>query len=245
MPAQTNENLPYRDRRHAGNVLADALTDTLGNAHHARLPTGDQANQDNLIVLALPRGGVPVAAVVAERLGAALDLILVRKLGLPGYEELAMGAIASGGARVLNKDVLSLHRVTEEAIERVAEKEGRELRRREQAYRGDRPFPRLSNRDVILVDDGLATGATMRAAIEVVRKQSPRRLIVAVPVAPRSTLESLAREVDELICPGVPDSFRAIGLWYQNFAQTSDEEVRELLGQAWQREGQPAANGQA
>lgn len=224
MPINTYDKLPYRDRTEAGNVLADALS--------------DYASKDDVIVLALPRGGVPVAAVIAERLGAALDLILVRKLGLPGYEELAMGAIASGGARVLNKDVLSLHRVTEEAIERVAEKEGRELRRREQAYRGDRPFPRLSNRDVILVDDGLATGATMRAAIEVVRKQSPRQLVVAVPVAPHSTVETMSTEVDEMVCPAVPESFRAIGLWYQNFGQTSDEEVRELLAKAWQRDSE-------
>lgn len=222
MATPTYENLPYRDRTEAGTVLADALSAYAGK--------GDP------IVLALPRGGVPVAAVIAEKLDAALDLILVRKLGLPGYEELAMGAIASGGARVLNKDVLSLHQVSEEAIDRVAEKEGRELRRREQAYRGDRPSPRLSNRDVILVDDGLATGATMRAAIEVVRKESPRNLVVAVPVAPHSTVESLTQEVDEMVCPAVPESFRAIGLWYADFGQTSDEEVRDLLGKAWERE---------
>lgn len=217
--------LPYANRLEAGKILADSLSEYAGL----------DAVEDETLVLALPRGGVPVAAVIAERLGADLDLILVRKLGLPGYEELAMGAIASGNTRVLNKDVLDLHQVTEEAIDRVATKEGRELRRREEAYRGDRPFPELAGRRVILVDDGLATGATMRAAIEVVRKKEPREIILAVPVAPRSTIESMRDDVDRVVCPATPEPFMAIGRWYRDFGQTSDEEVRELLGKAWQR----------
>ena len=222
----TDVNLPYANRVEAGNILAEQLEEYAGL----------DAPNDETIVLALPRGGVPVAAVIADRLGAALDLILVRKLGLPGYEELAMGAIASGNTRVLNKDVLSLHQVTEQAIDRVATREGKELHRREEAYRGNRPFPELVNRRVILVDDGLATGATMRAAIQVVHKKDPREIILAVPVAPISAIEALQDEVDRVVCPATPEPFMAIGRWYQDFGQTSDEEVRQLLSTAWRHD---------
>ncbi|TDO16714.1 MULTISPECIES: phosphoribosyltransferase [Halomonas] len=210
--------IPYADRHQAGNILADELK--------------EYADQRQVIVLALPRGGVPVGAVIAAALGAPLDVILVRKLGLPGHEELAMGAIATGNARVMNDDVLRFKRVSESAIERVVEKERKELERREKTYRGDRPLPNLEGRTVILVDDGLATGATMRAAIQVVRQQSPEKIVMAVPVAPRDTLERMREEADEVVCPAVPSSFMGIGQWYQDFGQTSDQEVKNLLEQA-------------
>lgn len=206
---------PYADRNQAGKVLADELK--------------DYADDSQVIVLALPRGGVPVGAIIAEALGAPLDVILVRKLGLPGHEELAMGAIATGNARVMNEDVVRLERVSESAIERVFEKERKELERREKTYRGDRPLPDLEGRTVILVDDGLATGATMRAAIQVVRQQSPGKIVMAVPVAPRDTLEKMREEADEVVCPSVPSSFMGIGQWYRDFGQTSDQEVKDLL----------------
>lgn len=209
---------PYADRHQAGKILADELK--------------DYADESQVIVLALPRGGVPVGAIIAEALDAPLDVILVRKLGLPGHEELAMGAIATGNARVMNDDVLRFERVSESAIERVVEKERKELERREKTYRGDRPLPDLEGRTVILVDDGLATGATMRAAIQVVRQQSPGKIVMAVPVAPRDTLEKMREEADEVVCPSVPSSFMGIGQWYQDFGQTSDQEVKDLLEQA-------------
>lgn len=215
-------SLPYHNRTDAGEILADHLR--------------DYAGRTDTIVLALPRGGVPVAAVVADKIGAGLDLILVRKLGLPGYEEFAMGAIASGGVQVMNDDMLVRHQVPEEAIDRVVARESAELQRREQAYRGDRPPPDLGDRCVMLVDDGLATGSTMRAAIQVVRTQAPREVVLAVPVAPPTTVEKLRREVDKVICPATPESFMAIGRWYRDFTQTSDETVRELLARAWARE---------
>lgn len=211
--------LPYTDRTEAARVLAQSLT------HYA--------GRSEVIVLGLPRGGVPIAAAVAQTLGAALDLMLVRKLGLPGREELAMGAIASGGLRVLNPEVVEKLEVSEEVIEQVAATEGRELRRRERAYRGERPAPNLTGRCVILVDDGLATGATMRAAIAVIRQQQPARLVVAVPVAPPTTIAALQQEVDEVVCPATPEPFFGIGKWYDDFTQVTDEEVRTLLERAW------------
>tara|TARA_R100000322_G_scaffold133618_1_gene89621 strand:+ start:1619 stop:2329 length:711 start_codon:yes stop_codon:yes gene_type:complete len=234
--------LPYKNRTEAGEVLAEQLAaDRFGpewdrewDKEQDKSRAKEQENRP--IVLALPRGGVPVAAVVARKLQADLDLILVRKLGLPGYEEFAMGAIASGGVRVLNDAVLSMHRVSAEAIDQVARKEGDELKRRESAYRGDRPLPKLQGRHVILVDDGLATGATMRAAIEVVRRASPASITLAVPLAPASTLAEMKTDVDDIVCPATPEPFRAIGCWYRDFGQTTDKEVQDLLSQAWQQE---------
>lgn len=226
---QNTEALPYKDRAEAGRILAEALA-----AYSAR----DSGNGHDLYVLALPRGGVPVAAKVSEKLGAGLDLILVRKLGLPGHEEFAMGAIASGNTQVMNEDVLAYRNISPEAIDQVVARERTELNRREEVYRGSRPFPDLAGRRVILVDDGLATGATMRAAVEVVRAQLPRQLIVAVPVAPASTLQALRADVDDVVCPATPEPFLAIGRWYRDFGQTSDEEVQDLLAKAWQEEQQ-------
>jgi putative phosphoribosyl transferase len=211
--------LPIANREVAGQALAEAL-------HVYR-------DRDDVIVLALPRGGVPVALEVANALGAQLDLMLVRKLGTPGQKELAMGAIASGGGRVMNEDVVRALAISRQAIERVAEKEGRELKRREQLYRGDRPWPDLAGRYVILVDDGLATGATMRAAVEAVRAQEPAHIVVAVPVAPVDTIALLREQVDEVVCLAEPHPFQAIGLWYTDFSQVSDEDVRYMLGVAW------------
>src|SRR5690606_6850773 len=172
---------------------------------------------------------VPVGAEVARALGAPLDVLVVRKLGLPGQEELAMGAIASGGVRVLNEEVVSLTGVPREVIDRVAEEEGRELERREAAYRGDRPPPDVAGRTVILVDDGIATGSTLRAAVEALRKQGPARIVVAVPTAPKAACEALGEVADEVICVTTPEPFFAISLSYRSFPQMSDEEVREIL----------------
>jgi len=208
-------DLPIPDRRAAGQVLADALR--------------KYAGRDDLIVLALPRGGVPVAAEVARALAAPLDVMLVRKLGLPGHPELAMGAIASGGARVMNDEVVRRAMVSADAIDAVVEKESRELERRERVYRGDRPWPDLQDRCVILVDDGLATGATMRAAVEAVKTQRPQCVVVAVPVAPPETVHELESLVDEVVCPLQPESFMAIGQWYRDFRQVPDAEVLALL----------------
>jgi predicted phosphoribosyltransferase len=209
----------YRNREDAGRALARALT-----AAHAGRP--------DVIVLALPRGGVPVGAEVARALGAPLDVLLVRKLGVPGHEELAMGAIADGGVRVVNEDVLRALRVPVDAVEAVALEEGQELQRRARAYRGGRPAPDLRGRTVILVDDGLATGSTMRAAVAAVRRQGPARVVVAVPVGAEDTCEALRREADEVVCPRTPEPFYAVGAWYRDFLQTTDEEVRELLARA-------------
>lgn len=213
-------DLPFEDRIVAGRELARALA-----AYRGR---------KDLVVLALPRGGVPVAARIAAYLDAALDLMIVRKLGLPGHEELAMGAIASGGIRVLNDEVIRYHRVGADTLDAVADSEQRELARRERAYRGDRPRPRLTGQCVVLVDDGLATGATMRAAIEAVRGQQPASIVVAVPVAPADTVAELRPLVDDLVCLATPVPFYAIGQWYARFDQTSDDEVEALLKQAWQ-----------
>jgi putative phosphoribosyl transferase len=183
---------------------------------------------------------VPVAFEVAEFLGAPLDLLIVRKLGVPGHEELAMGAIASGGIRVLNEDVVRHAGIAPAVIDRVAAAEGRELARREHEYRGDRPPVALEGRHVILIDDGLATGATMRAGAAAVRSQHPASVIVAVPVAAAQTCEEFRAEVDEIVCALTPEQFYSVGLWYEDFSQTSDEEVRELLERAWHDHPVPA-----
>jgi putative phosphoribosyl transferase len=211
--------LPIANRTAAGQALASALS--------------GYRDRDDTIVLALPRGGVPVAVEVARELAARLDLMIVRKLGTPGQEELAMGAIASGGGRVMNEDVVKVLAITPQTIEQVAGEEMKELQRREQAYRGDRPWPDLAGRCVILVDDGLATGATMRAAVGAVRSRHPGRIVVAVPVAPPETVSRLQDEADEVICLEQPEPFRAIGLWYADFTQVSDDEVRQQLAAAW------------
>jgi predicted phosphoribosyltransferase len=209
-------HLPFRDRRHAGQVLADHL------AHYRDEP--------DLLVLALPRGGVAVGYEVAQALNAPLDVFVVRKLGFPGHEEYAMGAIATGGVRVMN-DLPGLH-VSEDEIEQVAAREQAELRRREHLYRGEsQPVP-IRGRTVIAVDDGLATGATMRAAAQAIRMQAPRHLCVAVPVGARESCEALGRLADAVVCPATPEPFHAVGLWYRDFPQASDDEVHQLLEQA-------------
>ena len=187
------------------------------------------ANRPDVIVLALPRGGVPVAYEVARALNAPLDIFLVRKLGVPGYEELAMGAIATGGVRVLNDQLVGGLRIPDYIVDEVAASEQQELARRERLYRGDRPAPDVRGRTVILVDDGLATGATMLAAVKALRQQQPARIVVAVPTASPETCEQLRAEVDDIICAITPEPFHAVGLWYEDFSQTTDEEVRELL----------------
>lgn len=212
-------DLPVKNRKAAGQALAEALQ--------------QYKERDDVIVLGLPRGGVPVAVEVAEALGAELDLMLVRKLGAPGQRELAMGAIASGGSRVMNEDVVRSLNINQDQIRQVEEAERKELQRREQAYRGERPFPVLANRCVILVDDGLATGATMRVAVDAVRQDGPAHIVVAVPVAPADTLEVLRKQVDNLVCLAAPAYFGAIGLWYVDFSQVSDDEVRRILARAW------------
>jgi len=205
----------FRDRVEAGDVLAGQL--------------GHYAGRADVLVLGLPRGGVPVAARVAQALGAPLDVFVVRKLGVPGHEELAMGAIASGGVRVRNQEVVRRLGLGEADLERVAEAEERELARRERSYREGRPPLALAGRVAILVDDGLATGSTMRAAVAAARRLEPARVVVAVPTAPASTCESLREEADEVICASTPRPFRAVGYSYRAFPQTSDAEVRELL----------------
>jgi putative phosphoribosyl transferase len=208
----------FRDRREAGRLLAAQL--------------GPYANRPDVLVLALPRGGVPVAAEVARALGAPLDVFVVRKLGVPGHEEFALGAIATGGVRVLNEDAVRALHIPDRVIEAIAAKEQQELTRRERVYRGDRPPLDVRGRTVILVDDGLATGATMHAAIRALRQQQPARIVVAVPTASPETCDELKAEVDDVICATTPDPFYAVGLWYEDFSQTSDEEVRELLARS-------------
>ena len=210
----------FRDRRDAGRQLARRLT--------------RYADRADVFVLALPRGGVPVGYEVAQALNAPLDVLLVRKLGVPGHEELAMGAVASGGTRVLNRDVVEHLEVPWEVIDRVTAAEVKELRRREQAYRGDRPPPDVMGLTLILVDDGLATGSTMRAAALALRQQAPSKLVVAVPTAARETCHDLRSEVDQVVCGITPEPFYAVGVWYDDFSETSDDEVRELLRSASQ-----------
>lgn len=209
---------PFRDRTEAGQLLAEKLS--------------DYAGRPDVLVLALPRGGVPVAYEVARALGVPLDVFLVRKLGVPGHEELAMGALASGGVCVLNDDVVQALNIPGRVIEAAAARERRELKRRERAYRGGRPAPEVRGRAVILVDDGLATGSTMRAAVAALRRLGPARIIVAVPTAAPSTCEEFRHEADECVCDITPDPFYAVGLWYEDFSQTTDDEVRDLLGRS-------------
>jgi len=208
----------FRDRIEAGQLLA------------ARLSA--YAGRSDVLVLALPRGGVPVAYEVARALEAPLDVFVVRKLGVPGHEELAMGAIASGGVCVLNDEVVQALRIPRRVIEAVAARELRELQRRERSYRRNRPAPAVSGRTVILVDDGLATGSTMRAAVAALRRLGPGRIIVAVPTAAPSTCEEFRHEADECVCDMTPDPFYAVGLWYEDFSQTTDDEVRDILKKA-------------
>jgi putative phosphoribosyl transferase len=208
----------FRDRTEAGQLLAQKLA--------------TYAHRPDVLVLALPRGGVPVAFEVAWALDAPLDLFLVRKLGVPGREELAMGAIATGGVRVLNEEVVEALRIPEEVIAVTAAREQQELRRRERLYRDDRPGPEVRGRTIILIDDGLATGSTMRAAAAALRQQQPARLIVAVPTAAPEACAEFQAEVDEVICATTPDPFYAVGLWYEDFSQTTDEQVGNLLERA-------------
>jgi predicted phosphoribosyltransferase len=205
----------FHDRREAGRCLAAELK---SYAHHP-----------NAIILALPRGGAPIAYEIAKSLGLPWDVFIVRKLGVPGQEELAMGAIASGGEVVFNEDILKACRIEQEDIEAVILAEQEEINRRERIYRGDRPFPILKNRVVILVDDGIATGATMRAAIRALRQQKPLAIVVAVPVASSSSCQEISALVDEFFCPLQPDYFYAVGAHYEKFPQVKDQEVTELL----------------
>ena len=216
----------YEDRRDAGRKLAAGL---LG-----------YANRPEVLVLALPRGGVPVGFEVAEALGAPFDVFLVRKLGFPGNEEFAMGAVASGGVRVMSEGILRQYGIPRVVVDRVIEHEERELRRRERYFRGDRPPLDLRGHTVILVDDGLATGSSMRAAVEAVRLQAPARIVVAVPVGPGETVRELEHLADEVVCAATPEPFLAVGRFYENFDQTTDEEVIALLASA--RKPQPAVS---
>ncbi|MGH7857609.1 MAG: phosphoribosyltransferase [Candidatus Binatia bacterium] len=205
----------FRNRADAGRRLAARL------AHHAR--------RDDVVVLGLPRGGVPVAFEVAQALDLPLDVFTVRKLGTPGHEELAMGAIASGGVRVLNDDVIELLRLPPEAIERAAEREKLELHRRDVEYRGTEEPIEVKGLTAIVVDDGLATGSTMRAAVAALRRRGAARVVVAVPTASPDVCEEIGKEVDEMICAETPEPFQAVGVWYEDFSQTSDREVKDLL----------------
>lgn len=209
------QDLPFRDRVHAGQLLA----------HRLKAYT----DRRDVLILALPRGGVPVAREIARSLHAPLDVFLVRKLGAPGQEELAMGAIASGGVRVLNDEVVRELHVPPRVIDLVTARELRELARREDLYRGGRPGPDVAGKTVILVDDGLATGSTMRAAIAALRQAKPKRIVVAVPVAAAPTCKELGEEVDEIVCLHTPEPFYSVGFWYEDFSQTGDEEIREML----------------
>jgi putative phosphoribosyl transferase len=209
----------FHDRIDAGRELASVLAPRY-------------ASQGDLIVLGLPRGGVPVAFEIAIALDAPLDVFVVRKLGLPGHEEFGIGAIASGGVRVVDESVLRAYGVDPETLEDITERERRELERRERLYRDDRPFPSLRDHTVILVDDGLATGSTMRAAVAALRAEAPRAIVIAVPVGAGETCKAMADAVDDLVCLMTPEPFYAVGLWYDNFDQTSDDEVHELLERA-------------
>lgn len=208
----------FKDRSQGGEMLAQRLT--------------AYAGCNNALVLALPRGGVPVGAVIAKNLELPLDVLLVRKLGMPGHAEYAIGAIASGGVSVLNAEAMSIFRIPPEVIEEVAQREMREIERREKLYRDARPAPQLRERVVILADDGLATGSTMEVAVRVARAANPSRLIVAVPVGSREACEKLQSMVDEFICLSIPEPFFSVGQWYDDFDQTSDNEVIALLAQA-------------
>jgi putative phosphoribosyl transferase len=208
----------FEDRFDAGRFLARQLQ------HHA--------GNSNVVVLALPRGGVPVAFEIAREIDAPLDVFVVRKLGAPGYEELAMGAIATGGVRVFNEEVIQHLGVSQSWINATIREQEEELQRREQAYRGDRPPAELQNRTVILVDDGLATGASMRAAVRALRLRNPSGIAVAVPIGSRDTCDQFRSQVEEVVCGRTPEPFHAVGAWYRDFTQTTDDEVRELLDRA-------------
>jgi putative phosphoribosyl transferase len=208
----------FLDRADAGRVLARELH--------------QYANHEDTLVLALPRGGVPVAHEIARELNAPLDIFMVRKLGFPGHEEFALGAIASGGVRVLNPQAFDLAHFSNDEINEIAAKEMQELERREHIYRGDRPISEVRGKTVILTDDGLATGSTMRAAVQALRLLGPKRIVVAVPVGSADACELLSREADEVVCAAIPNPFHAVGEWYENFGQTSDEQVHELLDEA-------------
>jgi len=208
----------FIDRIDAGQQLAKAL--------------GQYADSKNVVVLALPRGGVPVAYEVAKVLRVPLDVMVVRKLGVPGQKELAMGAIASGNIRVMNKDIVTQLNISQQDIDEVAEQESLELVRREQLYRGNSPRYELRDKTIILVDDGIATGATMRAAIAAIKQQHPAQLVVAVPTSALDTCNTISRGVDKVICLSTPEPYIAVGCWYRNFSQTSDEEVSQLLRKA-------------
>ena len=216
-------SLPFADRPEAGRQLAKALQQPY-------------AGRRDLIVLALPRGGVPVAFEVAQALHAPLDLMIVRKLGFPGQSELAMGAIATGDVVVMNDQVLRMAYVPREIIDETIAHERSELRRRELAYRGHRPPPDVRGKTVIVIDDGLATGSTMLAAVKALRQQGPASIVVAVPVGPADTVESFRGQADDVVCPATPANFGGVGRWYEDFNQTTDEEVRELLDRAWHEE---------
>ena len=205
----------FLDRYDAGRRLAAAMS--------------NYADQPDLLILALPRGGVPVGYEVARVLHTQLDVFLVRKLGFPGHPELAMGAIATGGVRILDRQLIRMYGVPVEEIERVTAAERREMERRERLYRDDRPPPDVRGRTVILIDDGLATGSTMRAAVEALREEGAKKLVVAVPVAAPDTCAAMKDDVDQIVCAVTPDPFRAVGIWYADFSETTDEEVRELL----------------
>lgn len=207
--------LKFRDRLDAGRQLASRLA--------------EYADRTDVLVLGLPRGGVPVAFEVARALSAPLDVFVVRKLGLPHHEELAMGAIAMGGARVLDRALIAQVGVSDAEIEQVTRREEIELERRQKQYRGDRPLPDIAGRTVILVDDGLATGSSMRVAVAALREEHPRKIVVAVPIAPEETCEMLRGAADEVVCALTPEPFYAVGLWYRDFSQTSDEEVHDLI----------------
>lgn len=218
----------FKNRTEGGRFLAQKL--------------GEYKNNPNVVVLALPRGGVPVAYEVAQTLKAPLDIFVVRKLGVPGYEELAMGAIASGGTRVLNSRIVDYLDISDQTIETVAAREQRELERRERLYRGARSALDVRGRTVIIVDDGMATGSTMRAAVRALRQQNPQKIIVAVPVGARETCESFANEVDTMcVCAITPEPFDGVGLWYRDFEQTSDDEVRQLLTRVAESQGRRVA----
>jgi putative phosphoribosyl transferase len=213
----------FKDRREAGRILANRLSAYAGH--------------DDVVVLGLPRGGVPVAAQVASALAAPMDVFVVRKLGAPQQPELALGAIASGGVQVVNWYALEALHISDETFAQIVTREKTEVVRREQAYRDNRPLPEMAGKTVILVDDGLATGATMLAAVQALRQFGPARIVVAVPVAAADTCSELAREVDEIVCVATPEPFYGVGMWYQDFTQTSDAEVRELLAGTSQEVG--------
>jgi predicted phosphoribosyltransferase len=218
-------SVPFDDRRQAGQVLAGLL--------------GDLAEREDVVVLALPRGGVPVAYEVASALRAPLDVFTVRKLGVPGQRELAMGAIASGGVRVLNAEVVDALGLGEADIEPIEREERRELERREDRYRRGRPALDVAGRQVIVIDDGIATGSTMQAALQALRQLGPAAVVVATPTASSQACEGLGHIADRVVCAATPEPFRAVGLWYRRFDQTSDEEVEELLGAADHDRGEP------